>query len=153
MICSNVDREYRPFLETNQVQHKRNCGKPWRETAAITAAIHLYPNRYAAYHGILHLLPTDVLLAVTIFTINHISHETWFSLSKLTHGNRLVYKLWWRLIRYLQNTADYSSRDDARSDVVDYMEMFYNSKRRLGFNHQLSPVEYEKRFTERLVSV
>ena len=47
----------------------------------------------------------------------------------------------------------YLSRDDARSDVVDYMEMSYNSNRRHGFNHQLSPVEYEKRFTDRLVSV
>ena len=53
-----------------------------------------------------------------------------------------------RIKRYI-----YSTRDDARGDVVDYIEMFYNSKRRHGFNDQLSPVEYEKRFTERLVSV
>jgi hypothetical protein len=33
------------------------------------------------------------------------------------------------------------------------IEMFYNSKRRHGFNNLLSPVEYERRFTERLVSV
>ena len=47
----------------------------------------------------------------------------------------------------------YSTRNDARGDVVDYIEMFYNSKRRHGFNEMLSPVEYEERFTERLVSV
>jgi putative transposase len=41
----------------------------------------------------------------------------------------------------------------AFADVVDYIEMFYNSKRRYGFNDLLSPVEYEKKFTERLVSV
>ncbi|HJL57338.1 MAG TPA: IS3 family transposase, partial [Arenicellales bacterium] len=41
----------------------------------------------------------------------------------------------------------------ARRDVVDYVEMFYNSRRRHGFNEMLSPVEYEKRFTERLVGV
>jgi putative transposase len=46
----------------------------------------------------------------------------------------------------------YSTRDDARRDVVDYVEMFYNTRRRHGFNEMLSPVEYEKRFTERLVS-
>lgn len=28
----------------------------------------------------------------------------------------------------------YSTLDDARSDVVDYIEMFYNSKRRHGFS-------------------
>jgi len=43
--------------------------------------------------------------------------------------------------------------NDARADVVDYIEMFYNSKRWHGSNDLLSPVEYEKKFTERLVSV
>ena len=47
----------------------------------------------------------------------------------------------------------YTTRDDARSDIVDYIEMFYNSKRRHSFNDLLSPVEYENRFSERLVSV
>ena len=46
----------------------------------------------------------------------------------------------------------YSTRDGARSDVVDCVEMSYNTRRRHGFNEMLSPVEYEKRFTERLVS-
>jgi putative transposase len=43
--------------------------------------------------------------------------------------------------------------DDARVDVVDYIGMFYNSKRRHDFNDLMSMVESEKRFTERLVSV
>jgi putative transposase len=47
----------------------------------------------------------------------------------------------------------YPTWEAARSDVFNYIEIFYNSKRRHGFNDQLSPVEYEKRFTERLVSV
>jgi putative transposase len=47
----------------------------------------------------------------------------------------------------------YSTRDEAKADVFHYIEMFYNSKRRHGFNNQLSPVEYENQFTERLVSV
>ena len=47
----------------------------------------------------------------------------------------------------------YSTRDDARGDVIDYIKMFYNSRRRHGFNEMLSPVEYEKQFTERLVGV
>ena len=47
----------------------------------------------------------------------------------------------------------YATRSDARTDIVDYIEMFYNNKRRHGFNDLLSPVEYEEKFTERLVSV
>lgn len=45
------------------------------------------------------------------------------------------------------------TREDARSDVFDYIEMFYNTKRRHGFNNQLSPVEFEKRYTASLESV
>lgn len=47
----------------------------------------------------------------------------------------------------------YSTRDDARSDIFDYIEMFYNNKRKHGSNDLLSPVEYEKRYQERLRSV
>ncbi|WP_339527021.1 IS3 family transposase, partial [Pseudomonas sp. EA_35y_Pfl2_R111] len=46
-----------------------------------------------------------------------------------------------------------STRQDARADVFDYIEMFYNPKRRHGFNNQLSPVEFEKRYFQRLESV
>ncbi|MBE3931786.1 IS3 family transposase, partial [Vibrio parahaemolyticus] len=35
----------------------------------------------------------------------------------------------------------------------EYIEMFYNVKRRHGYNNQLSPVEYEKQYERRLTSV
>jgi len=47
----------------------------------------------------------------------------------------------------------YSTRQEARNDIFDYIEMFYNSKRRHSFNNQLSPVEFENRFHKRLMSV
>ena len=47
----------------------------------------------------------------------------------------------------------YNNRADARADVFDYIEMFYNSQRRHGANEQLSPVEYERRHQERPGSV
>lgn len=47
----------------------------------------------------------------------------------------------------------YSARDDARSDIFDYIEKFYNNKRKHDFNDLLAPVEYEKRYQERLRSV
>lgn len=39
----------------------------------------------------------------------------------------------------------YPSRDAARADVFDYIEMFYNPRRRHSSNSGLSPIEYEKR--------
>ncbi|WP_235872075.1 IS3 family transposase, partial [Pseudoxanthomonas winnipegensis] len=38
----------------------------------------------------------------------------------------------------------YLTRDAARSDVFDYIEMFYNPKRRHGSNGGVSPVEFER---------
>ncbi|MGU5770704.1 IS3 family transposase, partial [Aeromonas allosaccharophila] len=40
----------------------------------------------------------------------------------------------------------YATRDEARSDVFDYIEMFYNPIRRNGSNDGLSPVEFERQF-------
>ena len=38
----------------------------------------------------------------------------------------------------------YRTRDEARSDVFDYMEVFYNRSRRHSHLGQLSPYEFEK---------
>ena len=38
----------------------------------------------------------------------------------------------------------YRSRDEARQDVFDYIEMFYNPKRKHVRNGMLSSVEFEK---------
>lgn len=40
----------------------------------------------------------------------------------------------------------YPTRDAARSDVFDYIEMFYNPVRRHGSAGDLSPVEFERRY-------
>lgn len=37
----------------------------------------------------------------------------------------------------------YSTRDEARKDVIDYIEMFYNSNRRHSYLGYLSPVDFE----------
>ena len=39
----------------------------------------------------------------------------------------------------------YRTRDDARADVFDYIERFYNPRRRHSTLGYLSPVEFEKR--------
>ena len=37
----------------------------------------------------------------------------------------------------------YKTRTDARQDVFDYIELFYNPKRRHANNRMLSPVQFE----------
>ena len=47
----------------------------------------------------------------------------------------------------------YKNRDAARQDIFNYIEMFYNPVRRHGYNNDLSPVEFEKRYFNKLESV
>ena len=47
----------------------------------------------------------------------------------------------------------YKSRDEARQDIFDYIEMFYNPVRRHGYNDNLSPVEFEKQYFQQVRSV
>ena len=62
------------------------------------------------------------------------------------HDNAVAESFFQLLKRERIKRKVYSNRDDARRNIFDYIEMFYNVKRRHGFNDQLSPVEYEKRF-------
>ena len=47
----------------------------------------------------------------------------------------------------------YGTREKARSDIFDYIGMFYNSKRRHGSGDKMPPTEYENRYYRRLESV
>ncbi|KJQ16942.1 transposase [Enterobacter hormaechei] len=47
----------------------------------------------------------------------------------------------------------YGTREEASSEIFDYIEMLYNSKRRHGSSDQMSPTEYENQYYQRLGSV
>ena len=47
----------------------------------------------------------------------------------------------------------YLDREEARRDVFDYIELFYNPKRRHSYANGLSPVEFENQYFKRLESV
>jgi hypothetical protein len=47
----------------------------------------------------------------------------------------------------------YRTGEEARRDIFDYIEMFYNSKRRHGSSDQMPPTEYENQYYQRLRSV
>jgi putative transposase len=69
------------------------------------------------------------------------------------HDNAVAESFFQLLKRERIRRKVYANRDEARQDVFDYIEMFYNTKRRHGFNNQMSPVEFENRFSKRLISV
>lgn len=69
------------------------------------------------------------------------------------HDNAVAESFFQLLKRERIRRRTYATREEARQDVFDYIEMFYNPIRRHGYNSGLSPVEFEKRNSVRLTSV
>ena len=69
------------------------------------------------------------------------------------HDNAVAESFFQLLKRERIRRKIYTNREEARSDIFDYIEMFYNPKRRHSSAMQLSPVEYEKRYFLSLESV
>ena len=65
------------------------------------------------------------------------------------HDNAVAESFFQLLKRERIRRKIYTTHDDAKSDVFNYIDMFYNSRRQHGHNDGLSPVEFEKRFSER----
>lgn len=61
------------------------------------------------------------------------------------YDNAVVESFFGVLKREWVNRVRYRTRDEARADIFDYIEVFYNRRRRHGYLGYVSPVEYEKR--------
>lgn len=62
------------------------------------------------------------------------------------HDNAAMESFFQLLKRERIKRKIYTTHDEARGDVFDYIEMFYNPKRRHSANGGVSPVEFEKRY-------
>ncbi|WP_085940843.1 IS3 family transposase, partial [Vreelandella boliviensis] len=69
------------------------------------------------------------------------------------HDNAVAESFFQLLKRERIKRQIYSTREAARRDVFNYIEMFYNPKRRHGTSDNLSPVEYERRYFKSLTGV
>ena len=69
------------------------------------------------------------------------------------HDNAVAESFFQLLKRERIRRQIYATRDDARADVFNYIEMFYNPTRRHSTANGLSPVQFEQRHFQRLASV
>ncbi len=60
------------------------------------------------------------------------------------HDNAVAESFFNLLKRERIRRRTYKTREDARRDIFDYIEMFYNPKRKHARNGMLSPVEFER---------
>ena len=61
------------------------------------------------------------------------------------YDNAVVESFFASLKRERTNRRKYKTRDEARADVFDYIERFYNRKRRHGYVGNISPAKFEER--------
>ena len=83
------------------------------------------------------------------------SHNLVASMSRRgnCHDNAVAESFFQLLKRERIRRRIYLDREEARRDVFDYIEMFYNPKRRHSYANSLAPVEFEKQYFNRLERV
>lgn len=82
-------------------------------------------------------------------------HNLFSSMSRRgnCHDNAVAESFVQLLKRERVRSQTYLTRDDARADVFNCIEMFYNPKRRHGSAGDTSPAEFERRHSQRLKGV
>jgi putative transposase len=69
------------------------------------------------------------------------------------YDNAVAESFFGLLKRERVNRTRYRTRDEARADIFDYIEVFYNRRRRHGYLGNISPVDFEERSAGSLESV
>ena len=77
--------------------------------------------------------------------LKHHNLESSMSRRGNCHDNAVAESFFQLLKRERIKKKIYASRTEARSDIFEYIEMFYNTKRRHGSNGQRSTLDYEKK--------
>ena len=65
------------------------------------------------------------------------------------HDNAVAESFFQLLKRERIRRRIYADREEARRDIFDYIEMFYNPKRRHGYAGDVSPVKFEMQYFSR----
>jgi transposase InsO family protein len=73
-------------------------------------------------------------------------HQIQISMSKKgdCYDNAAIESFWATLKKECAEDSIFPSRDEARKAIFEYIEIYYNRKRRHSFLGYLSPVHYEK---------
>ena len=63
------------------------------------------------------------------------------------YDNAVVESFFGTLKQERVNRSRYRTREQARADLFEYTEIFYNPKRRHGYLGNISPVDFERQST------
>jgi putative transposase len=125
-----------PRMETDLVL-KALLAAVWRRKPSGKVIVHSdQGSQYSSYDW------QDVLKAYNL--------EASMSRRGNCHDNAVAESFFQLLKRERIRRKTYPTRDAARQDIFDYIEMFYNSVRKHGYNGNLSPIEFERRYKKEL---
>ena len=112
----------------------------WRRQPKSTVIIHSDQGRQFTSHEWQFFLKAHKLIASMSRRGNCYDNTVAESFFQLLKRERIRRKI-------------YAHREAARRDIFDYIELFYNTKRRHGYAGGAAPVESEKQYFNRLESV
>lgn len=69
------------------------------------------------------------------------------------HENAVSESFFQLLKRECVKRKIYKTRENARRGIFEFIEMFFNPKRKHGYNGNLSPVSFEKQYLVKLVNI
>jgi transposase InsO family protein len=105
--------------------------------------------------GLIHHSDRDAQYSSDDFRNELARHGIACSMSKAgnCYDNAAVESFFASLKRERVNRNRYSTREQARADLFEYIEVFYNRKRRHGYLGNISPVEFEEQAMQTLKTV
>jgi transposase InsO family protein len=115
------------------------------KTELPLAALKMAIQRRRPKRGLIHHSDRGVQYASELYQRKLRQHGIVCSMSKRgdCYDNAVVESFFSTLKRELVYRARWQTRAEARNDLFEYMEVFYNRKRRHSHDGYLSPVEYE----------
>jgi putative transposase len=121
-----------------------------RTTELVVAALEMAVGRRRPGEGLVH--HSDHGSQYTSLAFGRACREAGIAKSMGSVGdcfdNALAESVWATLTKELLARRSFATRAEARTAIFEYVEGFYNSRRRHSSLGQLSPAEFERRLTE-----
>lgn len=125
---------------------------PHREVGLVTAALTMALGRRQPPPGLLHHSDRGSQYACGAYQALLAKQRTVVSMSGKGNcwDNAVVERFLGSLKRERTDHRLYATHEEARRDVIDYIERFYNSRRRHSYLGYLSPMAFEAQATRRV---
>jgi putative transposase len=119
------------------------------QESLVRDALYMALGRRCPKEGLLHHSDRGVQYASHAYQTLLSSEGIRVSMSDKGNGwdNAVMERFWSSLKSERTDHAVYKTREDAKADVINYIEMFYNSKRLHSTLGYLSPMQFEKNFS------